>query len=80
MHSSLLRVCVCVCVRACMYVTVRTEKDAIHMCVPMSLSSIMTNMIGKRVLDHVFRARVPKYIYGADLLCICLLKASGRLV
>ena len=72
-HSSLLRVCVrgCVRVRA-----VRTENACV--CVPMCLSSNMINMIGKRVLDHVLRVRVPNNIYGADFLCMFLLKASSR--
>jgi hypothetical protein len=74
----------CVCVRACVYVyvPVRTEKDAMRVCVcvPMCLSSNMINMIGIRVLDHVLHERVPNNIYGADFLCIFLLKASGRAV
>ena len=72
----------CVCVRACVYVyvPVRTEKDAMRVCGPMCLSSNMINMIGKRVLDHVLHERVPKNIYRGGLLCIFLLKASGRAV
>jgi hypothetical protein len=38
----------------------------------------MINMIGKRVLGHVLRVRVPTTIYGADFLCMFLLKASSR--
>lgn len=70
----------CVCVRACVYVyvPVRTEKDAMRVCGPMCLSSNMINMIGKRVLDHVLHERVPNNIYGADFLCMFLLKASSR--
>ena len=70
-HSSLLRVCVCV------YVYVLFEQR-MRVCVPMCLSSNMINMIGKRVLDHVLRVRVPNNIYGADFLCMFLLKASSR--
>jgi len=51
-----------------------------RVCGPMCLSSNMINMIGKRVLDHVLHERVPNNIYGADFLCIFLLKASGRAV
>jgi hypothetical protein len=47
-------------------------------CVPMCLSSNMINMIGKRVLDHVLRTRVPKNIYRGGLLCTFLLKVSSR--
>ena len=72
-HSSLLRVCVCVGVRVR---AVQTENACV--CVPMCLSSNMINMIGKRVLDHVLRVRVPNNIYGADFLCMFLLKASSR--
>jgi hypothetical protein len=60
----------CVCARACVdvYVPVRTEKDAMRVCVPMCLSLNMINMIGKRVLDHVLQERVPKNIYRGGLL------------
>ena len=71
----------CVCVRACVYVyvPVRTEKDAMRVCVCTHVSVFEYDQHDwKRVLDHVLHERVPKNIYRGGLLCIFLLKASSR--
>jgi hypothetical protein len=71
--------CVCVCVRACTCQFGPGKMPCVYVCALVSAFEYDQH-VGKRVLDHVLRTRVPNNIYGADFLCIFLLTAAGRAV